>query len=307
MENVKMQGNPSVMELARKAAADGYTCTEDVYNEQPQNYRSIAFGYNLKNNKTVYREYLIDITDKETMKLLADVFNDSGYKTGTNILLNDGWKQEYKKLYCTGSFQQTIVDVTPEFQAKLLQIYQEEYLALDFATVLDTYPVGCMIPVTQEQYDADRRWGYFHGNTGINGDGCLIYPQFTKTISLLKENGFDVYEPVSVEDIAYIDVQQEMETKETVAGNEYISHDYVCVARVYDDGQKKQIIDSMLPSCYSWQVESYTDFFEEDFLIYIHMKSGNDSVLTHYEFEKGKVPAFIYEKVYQEASGITEF
>lgn len=290
MQNVKMQGNPSVMELARKAAASGYS-----YDDSEGNYRSMLFGYNLKNGKSVYRRYVIDITDEETRKLLADIYNDSSYKTGTNLMLNDGWKREYKKLYCTGNFNKATLEMTPEFQSKLLETYQEEYLHLDFSTVLDTYPIGCITPVTQDEYNADMEWGYFHGSSGRTGDGSLIYPQFTKTIALLKENGFDIYEAALIEDINYIAVEYKRETIQHIGENEYISYDYVNIADIYDKEQQQLMFDSMLNTDYGWQVKGYTNFFEEDFEIYIHTKSDNSSVPENFNFKKGIIPEFIYE------------
>lgn len=293
MENVKIQGNQNVILLAQKAAADTYSYDEITDDEERQKYRTINFGYNLKNNKTVYRKYMIDITDKETMELLGCVFDDEAYKAGINIILNEGWKKEYKKIYCTGSFRYAMLDMTPELQEKLLEVYREEYLELDFSTVLDTYPVGSIRLFTQEDYDKAIEWGMFNDKYDNGIDGCLVYPQFVKTIALLKENGFDMQEKISPDEIDYIKVERRVENRE----NKYITYDYVDVAEVKDADEKERLLDIIFTSEYEWQVGSYTDFFDDEFKVYIYLKSSGKRMLTEYKIKKGMVPETFYGQI----------
>ena len=300
MEHVMIQGNPSVMELARKAAADGYRPESD-WNETISNpekeYRPITYGYNLKNGKSVYRQYYINIADAETKKLLADIFNDEGYKTGTNPMLNSGWEQEYKYLYCAGNMNSATLDVTPQFQSKLLETYREEYLQLDFDTVLNTYPVGAMVPETGEQYENISKNGRFSDNVVFNlgYNGCLIYPQFTKTIALLAENGFDIYETYSSDEIDHILITYLNEQVVYEDTNTYTTCEYIEIADIFDKEQKQQILDNILNTSMEWQLDSYTDFHDKHFEVNVYVTTKEKTIARKYHFQKDMVPQFIYE------------
>ena len=290
MNTVRLQGNPSVMELARKAAAEQLTYQDE---DTERDYKGITYGYHLKNGKHIYRMYTIDMADAQTQKLLADIFNDSGYKTGISPMLNSGWKKEYTKMYCSGKFIKKVLDVTPEFQTKLLETYQEEYLQLDFDTVLDTYPVGCISPLTAQEYDADLEWG--GGRMSDRYDGSLIYPQFTKTITLLKENGFDIYGAFDMDEIEYVRVQYRKENVMYNGEHPYTTIEYVDVGTIYDKEQQAQILDNALNTSYEWQINAYTDLVDEDFDIIVYTKTNDSSFRYDFRFAKGMIPDFIYE------------
>lgn len=307
MENVTIQGNPNVMELARKAVADGYNIKEMREDDPEKKYRSITYGYNLKNGKSVYRRYYINIADAENMKLLSDVFNDEGYKTGTNPMLNSGWEQEYKYLYCIGNMCSETLEVTPQFQSELLETYREEYLQLDFDTVLNTYPVGCIVPETVQEYEHVSKSHSFNNYAAFSiynaqYNGSLIYPQFTKTIALLAENGFDIYETFTSDEIdhiliTYIDKREVYEETHS-----YTTQKYIEIADLYDKEQKQQILDSILNPSLNWQVNTYTDFPDEDFEVNIYIDTKDKAIRKNYQFQKDMVPQFIYElEDYKEA------
>lgn len=291
MENVKLQGNGSVMELAVKAAAewDRYlkTHNEEQAGDEDASYRSILFGYNLKNGKSVYRRYMIDITDAEMMELLAEVFNDSSYKTGTNVLLSEGVKKDYEKLYCMGRFKEQVMDMTPALQTKLLETYREEYMELDFFTVLEACPVGGISLMTREEYDYCEKDDYYFSRANVS----LIYPQFTKTIALLKENGFDIYETLSDEEINSVKVEYYAE-REDEYGTYY---DLVYEADIDDVLQRRQVLEAVLAANCAQQVTSYADLVDKDIQVYINDNSDSGG-LYYYQFKKDMVPEFIDER-----------
>lgn len=301
MENVTIQGNPNVMELARKAVADGYRIEEMREGNPEWEYHPITFGYNLKNGKSVYRRYYINIADAEIMKLLSDVYNDEGYKTGTNPMLNSGWEEEYKYLYCVGNMCSETLDVTPKFQSELIETYREEYLQLDFDTVLNTYPVGCIVPETVQEYEYVSKSPSFSnyeafGIYNAQYNGCLIYPQFTKTIALLAENGFDIYETFSSDEIDHILITY-IDRREVYVDthNSYTTQKYIEIADIFDDEQKQQILDSVLNTSLNWQVSEYTDFLDEHFEVNIYIDTKDKAIIKKYQFQKDMVPQFIYE------------
>lgn len=305
MKNVKIQNNPSVMELARKAAqqtAEALTAIDAadvgsvIENDGEKKYTTLLFGYNLKNGKNIYRRYYVNMADSDIARLLADVFNDSSYKIATNMVLAAGWKEEYIQLNCMGSFKSQILDMTPEFQARLLETYQEEYLQLDFATVLDTYPVGCITPIVYEEdaltavEDVSSDPYSYYGGTD---NGGLIYPQFTKTIALLKEYGFDIYEEPPLEDIESITVICERKTYAQNGLNENVAtYDDIEIMSIYDDDRKKQVLRNLCNTIYGWQVDGFADYDDE---FYVRIASKKGEINSSFRFKNGAVPGFVYE------------
>ena len=85
-----------------------------------------------------------------------------------------------------------------EKQAKLLETYQKEYMKLTFDTVMNTIPTGL---ITFESRTKQNTY-YYENYT----DEMFVYPQFTETIALIKEYGFDMEEKLTPDEIEYITV-----------------------------------------------------------------------------------------------------
>ena len=287
MNNMQIQGNPGVMELARKAAREGLQYTyysgmeEDAeyqaLRERQKHYCEVVFGYQMLNGKTLYRSYIIDLADAETWGLLEEIFDDYDYKIGSAPVLNSGWSKEYTEVYCRSNFNAGEVGLTPGRQAKLLETYQSEYLRLRLEDVFNTYPVGSVLFLTQKEAEEFRYSGYGRGE-------YLIYPQFTETIALLKEYGFDFYEGVSVETVSEIKVY---------AGQE----DEVMVLSYTDKEQIAQLLDCIV--CGTVRDGNYTcaDNLYEDF-IYCSISGAVTASegWNRYYFKKDMIPDFVLEE-----------
>ncbi len=155
MANMELQGNPSVMELARKAAKEQLTYQYfDYYEgiekspeyietlERQENYRYIEFGFKFLNGKTIYRRYTIDLADADAVRLLSDIFNDYNYKVGSTPVFNDDWKIAFDAIICENNFIASDITLTPERQSRLMETYQKEYMKLSLDVVMHTLPVG---------------------------------------------------------------------------------------------------------------------------------------------------------------------
>lgn len=288
MDGMQLQGNPSAMALARKAAKEGLQYT--YYNEeagspeyqelweQQKDYCEIVFGYRMLNGKTLYRRYIIDLADAGTRALLDEIFRDYDYKIGSSPVLNSGWSEEYTRVYCRSSFNAGEVGLTPGRQAKLLETYQSEYLRLTLEDVMTTYPVGSMTFLTKEAAEEFSHYGYGEG-------GYLIYPQFTETIALLKEYGFDYYEGVAVETISEIRVY---------AGR---GDDGTVVLSYTDKEQIAQLLDSIVSGMINEGNHACTGRLYEDSVycsIIGAVAAGEGG--NYYYFKKGRIPDFVLEE-----------
>lgn len=298
MRYMEIQGNPSVMELARKAAKEGIEYTKyDYYEgiekspeyieicERESSYRPISFGYKLLNGKIIYREYLIDIDDADTMKLLSDVFNDYDYKIGSTPLFSDGWNMEFAALRCQNNFKSDDIPLTAGRQSKLLNTYQAEYIKLTLEDVMNTIPAGTIEFMTRDQAD----YGY-----NSYSDEMYVFPQFTETIALLKEYGFDMEEKLTAEAVEAIEVTKDIYdyevqyVQESTYAKEPKKEEYT------DKEQIQQILDNIVYDRFGWKVQNYNDFADHSYTVVIKFKEEGTCQFTH-SFIKGQIPDFITE------------
>ena len=211
-DNMNVIDNPSAMALARKAASgnlqrtviDYYEGIEETPEykeilEKEVGYREIVFQYTKKNGKQVYRQYLIDISDEETLGFLSEVFADSDYKLGAFPILTNGWKKEYSYAYCDSNDYSGSVKLSPERQAKLFEVYQSELLDLSLGEVMEEIPLGNI---------EFQLKGFSMNEYGGNEEGYKIYPSFLATIELLKEYGFDYTKKLTAEQAKEIRVSK---------------------------------------------------------------------------------------------------
>lgn len=292
MKNMEIQGNPSVMELARKAAKEGLTYQKfDYYDgieetpeyieaaERQSSYRTISFGYKLLNGKILYREYIIDIAKEDTLELLAEIFNDYDYKLGATPLFQDGWNTSFNILKCESNYKEKELALTPEKQAKLLETYQKEYMKLTLDTVMNTIPTGL---ITFESRTKQNTY-YYENYT----DEMFVYPQFTETIALIKEYGFDMEEKLTPDEIEYIIVigphidSQKMD----------VSVDESQKTKYTDKEQIQQILDNIINDDFFWQTAQYANYYNKKYTI--NVRAVEDGSSFQYKFIKDQIPDFI--------------
>ncbi len=301
MANMELQGNPSVMELARKAAKEQLTYHQfDYYEEieksteyietleRQENYRYIDFGFKLSNGKTIYRNYTIDLADADTIRLLSDIFNDYNYKIGATPVFNDDWKIAFDAIVCENNFMIRDISLTPERQSKLIETYQKEYTELTLDVVMHTLPIGTVDFRVKGKID-NRDY-----LTSYSSDMC-IYPQFTETIALIKEYGFDMLENPTAEDVDFIQVRK----KDVVSSsngsykNQTMMEDESKQYEFTDKEQIQQILDSIICDRFYWPIKDYADLFDERYSVEIRFKKNDHDTYNIYQFIKGQVPSFI--------------
>lgn len=305
MANMKLQGNPSVMELARKAAKEQLVYHQfDYYEgieesseyietlERQQNYRYIDFGFRLLNGKTIYRKYTIDLADADTVRLLSDIFNDYNYKIGATPVFNDGWKIAFDSVICENNFMTSNITLTPEKQSKLIETYQKEYTKLTLDAVMHTLPVGTVDFRVRNRSDKYRDSSY-------SGDMC-IYPQFTETIALIKEYGFDMLENPTAEDVDFIQVRKEgaVSPYSDQYGNPITMTDILLEEetkqyKYTDKEQIQQILENVVCDRFYWQIHNYADLFEKRYSIEIQFNQNGQDNYNGYKFIKGQIPSFV--------------
>lgn len=312
-EHMNIIDNPSAMALARKAANDNLQYAEYEYyegiedspeyqeiQEREAGYRDIAFQYTKSNGKKVYREYIIDISDEETLNLLAEVFLDSDYKLAAFPILTNGWKKEYSSVICTSNDFTESVKLSAERQARLFEVYQSELLDLTLEEVMNEVPIGTL---------SFQLKGYSKNAYGGYEEGYKIYPSFTATFELMKEYGFDFTKELAAEQTKEIVVSryyddeelfEEAESTEVVAVKEYSNE---VVLEYTDEESKEALLSSIVNRELLRGVTYYLDMEEDedDIVVYYDMDGVEES--RSYRFYEDRKPDFIesdFEKKLEE-------
>lgn len=302
-ENMNVLDNPSVMALARKAASgnlqraaiDYYEGIEETpeykeIQEKEAGYREIAFKYTRKNGKEIYRQYLIDVSDEETLGLLSEVFEDSDYKLGAFPILTNGWKKDYSYVRCDSNDYSGSVKMSPERQSKLFEVYQSELLDLTLEEIIQEIPVGNIVFQLK---------GFAMNEYGGYEEGYKIYPSFVATIELLKEYGFDYTKELTAEQTKEIRVSKycdedvlfgDVEIKEMATLEKYSNQ----VEIEYTDTECKEAILAVAVNRDLLSGISYyhdIDESEEEIIAYYDANGVEES--TRYCFRKENKPEFI--------------
>ena len=290
--------NPSALQLARKAAEEGIKYAAYDYYEgfeespeyqaalyQEENYHSVAFKFVKNNGKEVYRRYWIDISDEETLGLLADVFNDSDYKLGAFPVFRDGWKKEYSGLECrSNDFYNDTIKLSMERQVKLLEVYQSDLLKLTLEDVMNTVPLGNMAFLSQ---------GFFRNSYGGYEEGYKIYPQFTATIELLKEYGFDYTEKLTADRIEEVIVDRYCEEFWEDCSDDIYMEDNEIILKYTDEEKIKTILPNLINEDLMYGVASYFKPSYDSDNVSVCYKENGMTIGNSYLFWEGKTPSFI--------------
>ena len=125
-------------------------------------------------------------------------------------------------------------------------------MKLTFDTVMNTIPTGL---ITFESRTKQNTY-YYENYT----DEMFVYPQFTETIALIKEYGFDMEEKLTPDEIEYITVigphidSQKMD----------VSVDESQKTKYTDKEQIQQILDNIINDDFFWQTAQYANYYDKN-------------------------------------------
>ncbi|MCI8454854.1 MAG: hypothetical protein HFE84_09610 [Lachnospiraceae bacterium] len=172
----------------------------------------VDIGYRLKNGKTVYRGYSVDIYALRDE--IEKIYSTTEYKKGLYPVMNFT-ADSTMGVYSLKAGQIAEVSTDQTFCAELLSAYQEELSRLTLSERAEEKPVFALRFLSKAELD------YLHAITkgrhpNYTGDFMLddmstvnffaVYPSFTRTIELLGQAGIDVHEKLSAEDVERIEI-----------------------------------------------------------------------------------------------------
>lgn len=142
-------------------------------------YTDFVIQYTLKNGSQVSRYY--ECNYYSVLDLLERIYNNEEYKTAVNPvfgLLKYGYTPT--GITCYAPTNGTTVKLVKNCQA-ILETYRDELLAMDF----DELKNSCAIGQLEVDFEVGNGTDTYEGSSIL-----LVYPSMTKTLALLKEQGY---------------------------------------------------------------------------------------------------------------------
>lgn len=216
-------------------------------------FRNVTIAWHLRNGRTVYRCYLVNVSGVKTA--LEAVYDLDAYKTAMypvlSLTADDVAGINYKEEDECSHVKLSGADV----KAALLAAYQAELKALTSETRAHEMPIAEIQFKTNEQQALIQKLRDEGGNYTLFNHYYYypIYPSFTKTIALLRACGVEVGGMVTPEKTASITLsyqgvamsEEEMAPADTELGQrqrKYLSDDRRAMLTVTDPEQIREIL-----------------------------------------------------------------
>lgn len=216
-------------------------------------FRDVTIAWHLRNGRTVYRRYLVNVSGVKTA--LEAVYDIDAYKTAMypvlSLTADDVAGINYKEEDECSHVKLSGADM----KAALLAAYQAELKALTSETRAREMPIAEIQFKTNEQQALIQKLRDEGGNYTLFNHYYYypIYPSFTKTIALLRACGVEVGGMVTPEKTASITLsyqgvsvsEEEMAPADTELGQrqrKYLSDDRRAMLTVTDPEQIREIL-----------------------------------------------------------------
>lgn len=175
-------------------------------------YTHLEVGYHLKNGKTVYRSYNINVTKQR--EAFDRLYESEEYKKGIYPILSFS-VDDITGIYLTNRSEIRKVSESRDVMAEILRAYQEEMQTLTLRERSLETPVAGLRFLTTAEHDylktiTSSRAENYNGDFRIEDMNQVnffpVYPSFERTIRLLKEAGIDKLGTPSVSEIDRIEI-----------------------------------------------------------------------------------------------------
>lgn len=147
----------------------------------------LTVKYNYKGKASKYRSYQVSIDSY--LDALATLLEDEQYKKDFLVSLQFDPNEVHSLFLIDVLGEETTIQGNEETLAAILKTFQEEFASVSIDTLAYEAPIGFL--------NAGFKGSYNHYNFA----SFYIYPSFTKTISLLKELGYEITTNIDVDKI----------------------------------------------------------------------------------------------------------
>ena len=307
LDNGQVEDIPAVYELAKKGIANvkdipvDKNTSEVIKNGQAGEYRQVRICYNLNNGSKVYRTYSINALQMEPE--MAKIYDESSFKEIEYPVLS------IKKENIGEVFAENVFDseggrgILSENKQELLEAYQADLLELKFADIKDVGIIGTisyelkgpapMVQYGQLEPDKIERTSYTYNSEEPTWPimEYPIYPACTRTISILKELGWELDGKVDIDKVVKI----ELERYEDDEG-EYGYGGAVMI----DITDKNEIAQLLAAPVYSTRNSFYQSVGEQQ-SVTVSFGEEENSAYTTFSVMKKDLPPFVEDKFKNDA------
>lgn len=255
------------------------------YAENPEGFwTALEVGYTLKNGKTIYRNYRVNVT--ELRDVFDQMYTTAEYKNGTVPVLAYT-DDNITGIYETHTSEIREVEADDALRAEILAAYKEEMTALTLEERATVSPITSLRFLTIAEYDYICSISK-QNNPNYTGDFRLedmntvnffpVYPSFEKTLGLLAEAGIEDLGPVQVEDVLRIEI----------IGDYYTDEGARTIA-LEDDGTSESLADmkSVIDVIVHQELAQLNGLqpMEYGITVRVYMKDANEGmVISNQEF-----------------------
>ncbi|MCR4587546.1 MAG: DUF6449 domain-containing protein [Lachnospiraceae bacterium] len=209
-------------------------------------YDTLLMGFHYKNGHSVYRSYTVNF--RAIPDLMEQVYRNPEYKKTTYPLLNMDPVELSGVNVETIWGQRHIAFPDEATMAQLLTTYQSELMKLTLEDRKEQL-LGCLqFKSHQFQKDANayrKAKGYLDFFT--DSYFYPVYPSFKETLALLKKLDVDLYSTISAEQIASMEVTNDM-----IYWDDLSSYDMVEKVTYTDPARIKEILDCVTYNGYNY-------------------------------------------------------
>lgn len=289
LKNMKLTDFSEAYELAKVGRSTGKETGDNYAVGGSYTY---CVKYDMKNGKTVYRQYRLSTS--ETYQQLQRIYENSDYKVVHYPLLH--WDTtkigkvslryysemvNHKEFGMDGKESYTLALQGTEKQA-FLSTYIEELKTLTLDEVKDIEPLATVL-FEYNTYDVNTYY---------------VYPSFTKTLELMEKYGFDTSKKIKLEDIRRITVGDYRPKYDQTTVEGIISTSMAKDSYKEETYSKPEQIAQILPNLVSrdYFYSNSTLIEGDDYtnvILYVFNEDYGSEVSYGYMFKKGTIPDFV--------------
>lgn len=262
-------------------------------NEEDNNYIYYNVKYKLKSGREIYRIYKLKAL--ESYDMLSDLYANPEFKEGHYPIYKSDISK-ISRISCYNKLRNIEFSLDGNEKKELIDTYKEELSHLTLDEISKDYPVAVL---SLQYYNVDVNYN--------------IYPSFEKTITFLKDHGFDATRNIETKDIKQIIVNNyRLVTDEEYSvdyivdnnGTQKVSEsvdiytDEKSRTATYNDMKDKENIEEIFPNLvdndYYWNNRSVISVEESvDVSVVIRKDEFGNEERYSYFFRKGNIPDFV--------------
>lgn len=316
MEHMAITDNEST----RKLLEHGAGITRAVYASEQEGeidtaklqegYCSLLVKYQLKNGRSVYRRYLVNIASEEVLQWVGDTCDSLEYRLGTYPILSESTEKNYSSIDTQYAYGEETLRLPAEDMQQFVDTYQRELMNLKFEELLQEYPIAELCFITEvdasdmvdasDTVQASVARIYKGSNTASDytlSSGYLIYPSFTGTLALLEEYGGTIADKLALEDVVSMEVVDSSLEKDDHDG---LMTKLITLEYNREDGQQEEI-EQILSGVVTGIQKKFPFWsgrdIEQDISVEITYATGKIQEKVKCSFKKGEIPDFVKEAI----------